>query len=365
MMELGCRSTKEFRYRDHIGLWREELVDFMPERFFDAHVHIGPPSVVGPMDEARAGSALTNFTFLEWDNLLRIYRDMFGGREPRYIAGFGFVIREIDVRRANSYVLHKAKQDKHLLPLLLASPRDPDALMVGYEESLALGVHVYGVKPYYEFADKPGDLTAMDVELEEFVTDDMLQFCQEKQLVLLLHTCDIGMGSVRLREKVQRIWDRFPRLKLILAHLGRFYDKSQYFDFLESDFWDKNHSQSFWLDISSVTDPDVFLRTIARTDLHARLIYGTDMPFGLIPGIEMYSETMGGIFLTRDIYPWSDPVMLEQHAALAQQMTYNDYHCLKSLKDAVMTYLPDPEQRKNFLDNLFYFNACRAFDVTP
>ena len=72
------------------------------------------------------------------------------------MAGFGFVIHEIDVRAANSYVLRKAKEDKRLLPLLLATPRDPGALQAGYEEAQALGVPVYGVKPYFDFADKPG-----------------------------------------------------------------------------------------------------------------------------------------------------------------------------------------------------------------
>lgn len=364
-MKKGCRNIKQFRYEDHIGLWKNELADFMPDRFFDAHEHIGPLSVVGPMDEERARSALTNFTFMEWEDLLQVYARMYAGKEPGYVVGFGFVIHEVDVRAANSYVLHKAKTDPRLLPMLLATPRDPGALMAGYEEACALGVKVYGVKPYYDFADKPGHFTAMDVELEEFVTEDMLQFCQAHKAVLILHTCDIGMGSPRLRAKIQRILDTYTELKLILAHLGRFYVKEEFFDFLDSDFLDKNRNKPFWFDISSVTDPEVFMRTIAREDLRKRLLFAADHPFGLIPGVEMYSETMGGIFLTRDEYPWSDPKLLEQFAEQTRKMTYNNYHCLKSLKDAVLHHIPNDAQRKEFLEDLFYYNACALFGVAP
>ena len=139
-MEKGCRNMKEFRYEDHVGLWKNELADFMPDRFFDVHEHIGPESVVGPMDEERARSALTNFTFMEWEDLLRVYDQMYAGKEPKYVVGFGFVIHEVDVRAANSYVLHKAKEDPRLLPMLLATPRDPGALQAGYEEMAGNGI---------------------------------------------------------------------------------------------------------------------------------------------------------------------------------------------------------------------------------
>ena len=364
-MEKGCRNMKEFRYEDHIGLWKNELADFMPDRFFDVHEHIGPESVVGPMDAERTRSALTNFTFMEWEDLLRVYAEMYPGKQPKYVAGFGFVIHEVDVRAANSYVLHKAKEDPRLLPMLLATPRDPDALQAGWEEAKELGVKVYGVKPYFDFADKPGHFTAMDVELEEFVTEDMLQFCHDHKLVLILHTCDIGMGSPSLRAKIQRILDTYTDLKLILAHMGRFYVKEEFFDFLDSGFLEKNADKPFWFDVSSVTEPEVFMRTMAREELRPRLLFAMDHPFGLIPGVEMYSETMGGIFLTRDEYPWSDPKMLETFAEEAKGMTYNNYHCLKALKDAVLHHIPGAAARKEFLENLFYYNACKVFGVEP
>ena len=57
--------------------------------------------------------------------------------------------------------------------------------------------------------------------------------------------------------------------------------------------------------------------------------------------------------------------MLEEFAEEAKGMTYNNYHCLKALKDAVMHHIPDEAERKEFLENMFYYNACRVFGVEP
>lgn len=362
-MSAGCRSMKEFRYEDHIGLWENELKGFMPDCFFDVHEHIGPECLVGTLDEERRLSALTTYTGHEWEELSELYKVMYSGKEAKYICGFGFVIHELDVRRANSYILEKAKENSRLLPLLLYTPRDPGALNDGYEEAKRLGVKVYGVKPYYDFADKPGHFNANDVELEEFVTDDMLEFCNEHGMVLMLHTCDIGMGSPDLRAKIQRILDTYTDIKLILAHLGRFYVKEEFFSFLESDFLEKNKDKPFWFDVSSVTEQEVLNRAFAREDLYPRLLFGADHPFGLISGVEMHSETMGAIYLTREEYPWSDREVLEQFKEERKALTYNNYHCIKALKNAIEKNFNDEEKAKEVIENLFYKNACRVFGV--
>lgn len=362
-MGAGCRSMKTFVFEDHIGLWEKELKDFMPARFFDVHEHIGPESLVGPMDEERARCALTTYTGVEWEELQKLYKDMYPTCDVKYTCGFGFVIHELDVRKANSYVLNKAKEDPRLLPLLLYTPRDPDVLKVGYEEAEKLGVKVYGVKPYFDFADKPGHFTARDVELEDFCTTEMLEFCNEHNMILILHTCDIGLGSPSLRAKIQHILDTYTNIKLIMAHMGRFYVKEEFFAFLESDFLEKNKDKPFWFDVSSVTEEEVFRRSFAREDLYPRMLFACDHPFGLIIGTEMYSKTMGAIFLTRDEYPWSDPKMLEEFKDERKNLTYNNYHCIKALKDAIYANFPEEAKRKEVIENLFYKNACKVFGV--
>ncbi len=362
-MSAGCRSMKTFEFCDHIGLWERELRDFMPDRFFDVHAHIGKESSIAPLDDVRSLATLTTYTGNEWEELLSLYNNMYPGKEAKYTCGFGFVIHENDVRKANSYILEKAKEDGRLLPLLLYSPRDKMALADGYNEAKRLGVKVYGVKPFFDLADKPGHFSANDVELEEFVTPDMLEFCNEHNMILMLHTCDIGLASPSLRTKIQHILDTYTNIKLILAHLGRFYVKEQFFEFLDTDFLEKNRDKAFWFDVSSVAEPEVLNRAFARRDLYPRLLFGTDHPFGLITGVEKFSEKMGPIYLSRDVYPWSDLAVLEEFEEERKQLTYNNYHCIKGVKDAINKNFPDERQAREVAENVFYKNACKLFGV--
>ncbi len=87
--------------------------------------------------------------------------------------------------------------------------------------------------------------------------------------------------------------------------------------------------------MSSASSREVYERVLARRNLWKRLIFGSDMPFGLITGVERWSKDHGAIFLSRDDYPWSDAIMNAQYAAERQRLTYNTYHCIKALKDAV------------------------------
>lgn len=87
MMAAGCHGMKTFKFEEHIDLWKGELRDFMPKRFFDVYEHIGPESLVGPMDEERKLSALTTYTGVEWEELLQLYKDMYPGKEPKYVCG--------------------------------------------------------------------------------------------------------------------------------------------------------------------------------------------------------------------------------------------------------------------------------------
>jgi predicted TIM-barrel fold metal-dependent hydrolase len=257
-----------------------------------------------------------------------------------------------DMKRTNDEAVEAIRAyPKRIYGNLFVSPSD------GYEGAKATVDKYSKVDGFVAIKLLTGYFDELDHPAYEYVW----AFAQEAQCPVACHI----YGKNPSQRSVLAILKKYPDLKLILAHMGRFYVKEEFFDFLDSDFLEKNKDKPFWFDVSSVTEPEVFMRTMAREDLRPRLLFAADHPFGLIPGVEMYSETMGGIFLTRDEYPWSDPKQLEQFAEEIKHFTYNNYHCLKSLKDAVMHYIPDAAERKEFLENMFYYNACKVFGVEP
>ena len=56
-------------YADHVGLWADELMAWVPDVIFDAHVHLGPPGVMGTISPERRQLALSTFTSLTWEEL--------------------------------------------------------------------------------------------------------------------------------------------------------------------------------------------------------------------------------------------------------------------------------------------------------
>jgi hypothetical protein len=38
-------------YQDHVAMWEEELKAWVPEKIFDAHVHLGPLAAMTPIQD--------------------------------------------------------------------------------------------------------------------------------------------------------------------------------------------------------------------------------------------------------------------------------------------------------------------------
>ncbi len=356
-MEQTLGHLGKFSYEDHIGLWKEELATFFPDSFIDIHSHIGTDAVMGPLERDRPQSPLADLPSQEWEELLRIYGEIYPGKHLDYAVAFPFVLREVHVKEANSYVLRKAREDSRVLPVLLASARQPHLLEESWQEAQAMGQRVYGVKPYLELADRPDSWNVMNVSLPEFVREEFLDFCEAHDLPLMLHTSGGGVGDPAIRTQLEAILDNHPRLRLILAHMGRFYNREDFFAFLDTGFMTRYADRGIWFDLSIAADTDVFARMIAEKDLRKRLLFGGDFPFGLIPGADVHVEGVGGLFLTRELYAWSDVPLQERFAAERKRITYNTYHTLKTLKDAVEREIPDPAERAAFLADLFQNNA--------
>jgi hypothetical protein len=119
---------------------------------------------------------------------------------------------------------------------------------------------------------------------------------------------------------------------MMLAHMGRYENKEQFFNFLDSGLMD---FPTVFLEMSSATEPDVYAKVVERKELWSRLVFGSDLPFGTICGVEYHSEETGPTFICRDKHPWSKPVVDNRFGDLTKILTYNTYHTIKALKDGM------------------------------
>lgn len=353
-MRLGNSTIEPPVCEDHAGLWAETLGSWVPETVFDAHVHLCPPDAVEAFSDARLREPLCTFGSFEWEEYRTCCAGLFQGKTVAGRAAFPLPMREVDIAAGNAYIRDVMKREPSVRGFILAHPTDAAATRTEFDRALADGVRYAGVKPYFDLLGKSNYRTTMP----EFIPDDVLAFMDAESLVLMLHTSGRGMGEAENQDYVRRLLDRFPRVRVILAHMGRFLEVEEFFRFADSDVFEH---PNLYLGMSSVTCEEVYVRALQVPSVRDRLLFGTDLPFGLIKGVEAWSEETGPVFITRDPYPWRSEAVQEPFAADAARLTYNTYHVIEAFKNAVATVVMDAVASMRIRRKVFHDNAAALF----
>ena len=332
------------KYKDHIGLWEKELKDWVPEKIFDAHVHLGPAEAVGEISPERLKIPLTTFTNLRLEELTAWYEKLYCTKKVEGLIAFPFPLREVNLEVANRYIVNIMQKRPEIKGFILSDPKDTKTTVKQFREALKDKVRFYGVKPYFDLLGKSNYETTMP----EFIPRDLLEFMDAEGLILMLHTSGTGMGERANQEFVISIAQDFPRIRIVLAHFGRYLKVQHFSAFLQSGVLDY---PSIFLGMSSVTQTEIYAMALSRRRLWPRILFGSDIPFGLITGVEFYGgETP--TFITREHYPWSSA-----ECSGRKNLTYNTYHVIKALKDALENLNLDEEEVEKLKTDIFFRNA--------
>lgn len=338
------------KYSDHIGLWKQELKSWIPDTVFDAHVHLGLPDVIGKINDERLKEPLLTYKSLSWQEVQDFYDKLYSGKTIAGMIVFPFPFRETDIEAANQYIIDLMKKTSLIKGFLLSDPFDIKRTVKIFDTAIKQDIRFYGVKPYYDLLGKSNFKTTMP----EFISDKLLDFMNSEKLIMMLHTSGIGMGDKNNQAFVKSITDKFQNIKIILAHMGRYINLEQFDAFIESDVI-KHHN--IFLEMSSATKKEVYDKVLARKCLHSKLLFGSDLPYGLITGIEHWSDELGAVFITRDDYAWSDKLLNKRFADLRYTLTYNTYHVIKALKDAMNSAQLNSDEITLLKNKIFLKNA--------
>ena len=168
------------RYEDHIGLWKRELSNWLPNQIFDAHTHLSPPGIMRQLTAARLREPLTTFTSNTWHQLTEAYANVFNGKEVLGVIGFPFPLREVDIARANDYIVDLMCSESRLRGFILAHPEDSQETIRQFHKAEKRGVRFAGVKPYFDLLGKSNYATRMP----EFIPEGLLDFMNSERLVI-------------------------------------------------------------------------------------------------------------------------------------------------------------------------------------
>jgi uncharacterized protein len=318
--------------------------DRMPARVFDAHVHVNLPDHVRDVPRERILSdwAMECGHVLPVEDALQCAAELFPG--IRYeIAGFPFPIREADLPANNRYLAGKAKQG--LLAALMCVRPEWDPAEV--ERELLEGGFA-GFKPYPDMvAGKKGAA----IGIGDFMPSCQWEILDRHGKVVMLHIP--RAGRLADDDNVRELLDfrqRFPRVKIIVAHFGRSFCPM----YLSGGLQKLGGGAGFFFDTSGVINPAVYDIAFSRIDPHT-ILFGTDMPVFFWHGKREWTETTY-INLTSAPYSWNTNRRAAESEA---RYTIFLYEQARAILDAMDRHSFDSQMK----DAVFHDNAARLFGV--
>jgi uncharacterized protein len=286
-----------WRYTDvDRAFWAEHLEDWVPHRIFDAHTHVADPAHrLAPMTEAMRRQYWVNEVFQPIDapTAERCYRTVFPNRELTCLA-FGVPDLDFDMEAGNAYVQGEcAKRGWNSLAVI--SPQ------WSQEKAAALldAPGVLGFKPYYALIapDRQSRDACLEASIFDFLPHHILEVVNDRHAWVTLHVPKAArLGHPQNIRELRELRRRYPRVVVVIAHLGRCYTEPQAREALPQLADDPG----LFFDTSAVLNPACH-RLAIETFGPRRLLYGSDNPVLYMRGRRQYQDRT---YLNRTNHPF-------------------------------------------------------------
>ena len=308
-------------------VYAEELKDRLPDRIFDAHIHLWErrdfPETLTFEPKNYLNYFDAHFSLAEWTALLP---DLLPGKEVEFNA-FGFPDDAVDLDSAPACPFH----------LSLVSPFDPvEKLAARMERSGSLGV-----KPYWNFARKP----AAETEVRDMLTPAQLDWLDRRKAIVTFHIPRPGRFEDPLNQRqMAELCERWPNIAFIFAHIGRAYYLR---NIRRSNLDELARYPNCYFDTAMLNHLEVFRYTLDHFPAE-RVLFGSDAPVALLHGksVEINNSYL---YLCAEDYRIGNMVYVP---GKREVFTLFYYEQLRALLEAV----PPALQQK-----IFYENAHRLF----
>ncbi len=308
------------------AFWERHLEDWVPRQVFDAHTHVNEPRfrIGQPTEEMRRQYWVNEISEpIGAADAQRCFETVFPGREFSCLV-FGHPSPDYDIEASNAslQVESAARGWSHLI---VSKPDWPaDRLEKELQTSRALGV-----KPYYSLIPDQ-DPSSRDKYLEasifRFLPHEHLELLDQRGACVMLHVPKADrLGHPENIAEVKQIRRQYPRVVVIIAHLGRCYTLPH----AEEALHQLADDDGLYFDNSAVLNPDVH-RLALQTHGPSRILYGTDNPIFYMRGRRQWKGTT---YTNRTSYPFYFNKDREPPEVEAEYTLYM-YEALLALKQA-------------------------------
>ena len=195
-------------------IWTEEIDPVMPERIFDIHTHVYLNEHIGPDSPERQTTPFQLYLSAGWDDLDAADALLLPGRDVHRVA-FGFPFREVDFNALNRFTIEQSRKDEQSGAFLLVHPAMPR----DHLEHQILEEGFAGLKPYRLYTTS-GD--PAESRITDFLPEHQLEVADRYGLPVVLQLSKRrGVADPDNIGDLERLTDRYGRVKWILAHCAR------------------------------------------------------------------------------------------------------------------------------------------------
>jgi predicted TIM-barrel fold metal-dependent hydrolase len=253
-------SLNDYQPQDQ-QIWEEELQDFVPDRVFDAHIHM---LHLEHLSQTTPGS-FQNWSQADLPALQQWAARLYPDREVHFLV-LGTHSPGIDVTAHNRWCIQQVRRDPQSRMNRLVTP----ACQVADIERDIRELGFIGLKPYRLFS-MSGDIA--QCRIHEFLPHAHLELANELGIWVTLHLSRFHgcADELNLRDLQDYTGGRYPKIKWILAHCARsftYWPIRQAIDRLRD-------MPNIWYDVSAVTDVRPMITLFSRENPR-RILYGSD-----------------------------------------------------------------------------------------
>ena len=304
---------------------------FVPAKVFDVHTHLfhtrhfaeGKRPVF--LDEDRG------YGMADFQAAMQLWMP------ERQVEGlfFGYPSAGNDRVGENAWLQSQIDMDTNSRALVLAAPTDDP---VEVRRLLNTGVFI-GIKPYRLYADVPD---TKEAEIESFAPEWMWEACHDHDGIMMLHIMLAdGITDPRNVEALRRLCRRYPRCKLVLAHVARSFN----YRHARAGLHHLVDLDNVVVDTSAVTQAGAFRAAIEILGPR-RVLWGSDY---------MVSELRGSCITQGDGFTWIHPEITGEKLTIFGQYTTVGIESLLCLREAC----EDTGMTQGDLEDIFRENALR------
>jgi len=278
------------------AFWAEHFEGWLPRRILDAHTHVAHPRFrLRPMTEAMRRQYWVNEVLEPIDATTadHCHRTVFPNREFHCVA-FGLPALDFDLDGSNADLQREcAARGWHSLAVICPQWSQEKI------SALLDAPGVIGVKPYYSLISESPDTRDLHLEASifEFLPHHVLEVVNDHGGWVTLHVPKAArLGHPDNLREIREIRRRYPKIVLVIAHLGRSYTEPHALEALPQLADDPG----LYFDSSAVLNPAS--HRVALQHLRPqRVLYGSDNPIFYMRGRRQYE---GRNYFNRTNYPF-------------------------------------------------------------